>query len=107
MASSSDIGLEGWKAELVSLQKLNHVNIIRFMGAVYSETPLTYMIVLEYCSGGDLQVALSGITPPNLFTKVATDVANGMYYLHNVKHIMHRDIKVCLVLEDWSSCTVY
>jgi len=93
VAATSQMGLEGWTAELMSLKKLRHTNIIRFMGAIYNTSPLTYCLVLEYCDGGDLSDALAaGNTPPKFFTNVASGVANGLYYLHKMKY-MHRDIK--------------
>mmetsp|Transcript_7123 Transcript_7123/g.16190 ORF Transcript_7123/g.16190 Transcript_7123/m.16190 type:complete len:711 (+) Transcript_7123:178-2310(+) len=97
VAATSEMGLEGWTAELMTLKTLHHTNIIRFLGAIYNPSPLTYCVVLEYCGGGDLEVALTGNTPPKFFTNVASGVANGMYYLHKMKY-MHRDIKPSNVL---------
>ena len=51
---------------------------------------MTYVLVLEYCDGGDLAVALNDVTPPNFFINVASGVANGMFYLHKMNY-MHRD----------------
>lgn len=91
------MGLEGWKAELKSLRKMHHVNIIRCLGAIQQQSPLTYCLVLEYCNGGDLSECLSGLTPPKFFTTVASGVAYGMSYLHK-QGFMHRDIKPSNVL---------
>ena len=41
VASTSELGLDGWTAELESLKKLHHTNIIRFLGAIYNPTPVT------------------------------------------------------------------
>lgn len=76
---------------------MHHTNIIRFLGAIYNPSPLTYCLVLEYCDGGDLSVALAGITPPKFFTHVAHGIASGLVYLHS-KNYMHRDIKPSNVL---------
>ncbi|KAL7538067.1 hypothetical protein ACHAXR_010157 [Thalassiosira sp. AJA248-18] len=97
VAASSDMGLDGWTAELKSLKKLHHTNIIRFLGAIYNPSPLTYCLVLEYCDGGDLSVALADNTPPKFFNDVASGVATGVYYLHKMK-FLHRDIKPSNVL---------
>jgi len=56
-----------------------------------------YCLVLEYCDGGDLSVALASNTPPKFFTNVSAGVANGIFYLHKMKY-MHRDIKPSNVL---------
>ena len=92
VAATSEMGLEGWTAELMSLKKLHHNNVIRFLGSIYNPSPLMYCLVLEYCDGGDLSVALSSVTPPQFFTNVSAGVANGIFYLHKMKY-MHRDIK--------------
>ncbi|KAL7532647.1 hypothetical protein ACHAWF_004204, partial [Thalassiosira exigua] len=97
VASTSDLGLDGWTTELKSLKKLRHTNIIRFLGAIYNPTPLTYCLVLEFCDGGDLSAALAGRTPPKFFTQVASGVANGLFYLHKMNY-MHRDVKPSNVL---------
>lgn len=97
VASTSDMGLEGWQSELASLQKLHHVNIIRFFGAIYNQSPLTYCLVLEYCNGGDLSEALLRSTPPKFFSNVSSGVANALFYLHK-NNFLHRDIKPANVL---------
>lgn len=99
VAAITDMGLDGWKTEVKSLRKLHHPNIIRLLGSVYNESPLTYCLVLEYCAGGDLQEALKKPTHPTFFVKIASDIAHGMSYLHN-RGIIHRDIKPANVLID-------
>ena len=97
VAAITDMGLDGWKTEVKSLRKLHHPNIIRLLGSVYNESPLTYCLVLEYCAGGDLHEALKKSTHPKFFVKIASDIAHGMAYLHN-RGIIHRDIKPANVL---------
>ena len=76
---------------------IHHTNIIRFFGAIYNPSPLTYCLVLEYCDGGDLSAVLMKDTPSNFFITVASDVVKGLCYLHK-KNILHRDIKPSNVL---------
>lgn len=97
VGAHTEMGLQGWTAELTSLKKMRHTNIIRFLGAIYNKSPLTYCLVLEYCDGGDLSVALSGNTPPKFFSNVTSGIASGLCYLHQKKY-MHRDIKPSNVL---------
>ena len=104
VAATTDLGLEGWHAEVVSLQRLHHPNVIRLLGSIYNPSPQTYGLVLEYCESGDLSTALKRQTPSNFFWRVAEDVANGMNYLHR-KNILHVSngcyiflMKKCLIL---------
>ena len=97
VASITEIGLEGWRTEVQALQKLHHPNIIRLLGSVYHPHPLTFCLVLEYCTGGDLSTALCKATPRNFFWHVSISIAKGLQYLHS-RDVIHRDIKPSNVL---------
>lgn len=99
VASTSRFGLEGWRREVDALQRLHHPNVIRLLGSVYHETPLTYCLVLEYCNAGDLSTVLKYPTPKNFFFTVALGIANAMTYLHS-RCIIHRDLKPANILCD-------
>lgn len=79
--------------EVDLLVKLRHPNIVQFLGAVTSETPL--LLVTEYLAGGDLHALLKkGPLPGEMAIAFALDMARGMAYLHcgpNV--VIHRDLK--------------
>ena len=91
VAAITDLGVQGWKTECESLRQLHHPNVVRLLGSIFSPSPRTFGLVLEYCESGDLKSALSRWTPTNFFWKVASDIANGMSYLHR-KGIIHRDM---------------
>ena len=91
VASITEMGLDGWRTEVQSLQKLHHPNIIRLMGSVYHPNPLTFCLVLEYCNAGDLGSAMKYPTAPGFFFHVATCIAKGVAYLHS-RGIMHRHV---------------
>ena len=92
VASITELGLEGWRTEVQALQKLHHPNIIRLLGSVYHQHPLTFCLVLEYCDAGDLASALAKTVPADFFFHVATSVSKGLVYLHS-RGLIHRDIK--------------
>ena len=99
VASITEFGLEGWRTEVGALQRLHHPNIIRLLGSIYHENPLTYCLVLEYCNAGDLATALRYPTPRNFFFHVAISISTAMTYLHS-RHVIHRDLKPANVLCD-------
>jgi len=101
VAATSRFGLDGWRTEVDALKRLHHPNIIRLLGSVYHETPLTYCLVLEYCNAGDLSTVLKYPTPKNFFFTVSLGIANAMQYLH-ARSIIHRDLKPANVLCDGS-----
>lgn len=92
VASITEFGLDGWRREVAALQRLHHPNVIRLMGSVEHQNPLTYCLVLEYCNAGDLNTSLKYPTPRNFFFHVAISIANAMSYLHK-RFIIHRDLK--------------
>jgi len=92
VASITEFGLDGWRREVAILQRLHHPNVIRLMGSIEHQNPLTYCLVLEYCNAGDLNTALKYRTPKNFFFHVGISIANAMAYLQT-RHIIHRDLK--------------
>ncbi|EJK52598.1 hypothetical protein THAOC_28110 [Thalassiosira oceanica] len=97
VAATNDLGLEGWKAEIASLKKCGLPRLNHSTGAIYNPSPLTYGLILEYCNGGDLMLAMNEMTPPNFYMTIAVGVASGLFYLHKMEYL-HRDIKPSNVL---------
>jgi len=73
---------------------LRHRNIIALRGACLTEPNLC--LVMEYARGGSLNRVLSGrMLAPDVLVDWATQIANGMLYLHEEAKLplVHRDLK--------------
>lgn len=80
--------------EIKALKKCDNENIIKYF-ADFHEKDYT-MIVMEYCSGGDLAKVISRQkgTPfsENLVISYALNLASAMQYMKAMR-IIHRDLK--------------
>jgi len=90
--------LEGFKAEIATMSKLRHPNIVLFIGATTS--PLT--IVTEYMARKSLFDVIHDANVDlnsRLVLRMVQDGALGMMYLHSL-NIIHRDLKSLNLLVD-------
>ncbi|MBN3276551.1 TNI3K kinase, partial [Polyodon spathula] len=91
--SKSDVDM--FCREVSILCRLNHPCVIQFVGACL-EDPSQFAIVTQYVSGGSLFSLLheqKRIIDLQSKLIIATDVAKGMEYLHNLTQpIIHRDL---------------
>jgi serine/threonine protein kinase len=77
------------ESELNLLKKLNHPNIVSFIGVVRSERHLN--IILEYIENGSLQAIVKkfGKFPETLVAVYVMQILEGLAYLHSQK-VIHR-----------------
>jgi len=85
--------------EIEVYQKLEHENIVRYLGAKQEEED-TY-IYMEYMPGGSISSMLKqyGSFEEKVIKKFTKHVALGLHYLHT-KGVIHRDIKGGNILSD-------
>ena len=91
------------------LRNLNHPNVIKFMGIMFTKEKHINLI-LEFISGGTLKDIIHNINnvlPWKLRVGYALDIAAAMEYLHSL-NIIHRDLKSdnCLVRENGRTVVV-
>ncbi|KAJ0578143.1 putative protein kinase RLK-Pelle-LRR-Xb-1 family [Helianthus annuus] len=105
-------GYREFKAEMDTLGKIQHDNIVRFFG--YCATGSDRILIYEFIEKGSLDQWLydtssmnndaSGSRVPlswNTRIKIIIGVAKGLAYMHNLSEpIIHRDIKASNVLLD-------
>mmetsp|Transcript_35643 Transcript_35643/g.70489 ORF Transcript_35643/g.70489 Transcript_35643/m.70489 type:complete len:302 (-) Transcript_35643:9-914(-) len=96
-SDSLDKGIiQSVQRELRVLSRVNHPNILRFIGLVVETLPLR--LVLEYCAGGSLFELLHNYWDIPLTwkqnTKALLDTSTATNYLHEFEPpIVHRDLK--------------
>lgn len=103
-------GLREFRAEMETLSKLRHPNIVTILG--YCSSGSDRVLIYEFIQRGSLDQWLldtsedaSTTTRPPLSwetrVKIIRGVANGLTYMHNLETpIIHRDIKASNVLLD-------
>ncbi|KAK9766788.1 MAPK-activated protein kinase Srk1 [Basidiobolus ranarum] len=79
--------------EVTIMRTLNHPNIAKLLD--FKESKDFYYLVLELLTGGELFHRIVKLTyfSEDLARHVITQVAEGIYYLHEEKGVVHRDIK--------------
>uniref|UniRef100_A0A0E0LGX6 non-specific serine/threonine protein kinase n=1 Tax=Oryza punctata TaxID=4537 RepID=A0A0E0LGX6_ORYPU len=105
VSHDSSQGVKEFVAEVVSLGRLQHCNLVRLLG--YCRRKGELMLVYEYMSNGSLDKYLHGQdNKPTLNWaqrfQIIKDIASGLLYLHEEceKVVIHRDIKASNVLLD-------
>uniref|UniRef100_A0A3P8TW84 non-specific serine/threonine protein kinase n=1 Tax=Amphiprion percula TaxID=161767 RepID=A0A3P8TW84_AMPPE len=98
---------EASKKEVTLLSKMNHPNIVAFIGSFQGEGSL--YIVMEFCDGGDLMKKIN-MQRGNPFTEQQivdwfVQICLGLKHIHDRK-VLHRDIKA-QVSELLTECVVF
>ncbi|EOR00936.1 putative serine/threonine-protein kinase drkC [Wallemia ichthyophaga EXF-994] len=90
--------------ELQVLSKLNHPNIVKFIGVSVPGNGAPVMLISELCKNGDLFDYLRNNPPPTnkKALLIMLDIARGLEYLHITckPQVIHRDMKSSNVLID-------
>lgn len=90
-------------------KRISHLNLVKVIGITSTEYP--FQIISEYCVGGCLFELLHNRDDVELEwsqqLKMASDVANGMDFLHKCDPpILHRDLKSLNLLLKQAVCSV-
>mmetsp|Transcript_66987 Transcript_66987/g.190039 ORF Transcript_66987/g.190039 Transcript_66987/m.190039 type:complete len:453 (-) Transcript_66987:642-2000(-) len=93
--------------ELGVMSRTRHPNLVRLLGFCHGAS--TFDVVLEMCQGGTLfhLLHLSDVElVPSQQLKIASDIADGMAYLHGLPTpVVHRDLKSLNVLLQEPVCS--
>ncbi|KAL2890874.1 MAP kinase kinase kinase mkh1 [Ceratocystis lukuohia] len=89
----------GFDSEIDTMQHLDHVNIVQYLGCERKETSIS--IFLEYIPGGSVGSCLKkhGRFEEPLVSSLTRQTLSGLAYLHR-EGILHRDLKADNILLD-------
>ncbi|KAG8384611.1 hypothetical protein BUALT_Bualt04G0135900 [Buddleja alternifolia] len=97
-------GLQQFDAELKTLGRLRHPNLVTLIGYHASETEM--FLIYNYLSGGNLEKFIQERSTRavdwRVLHKIALDIARALAYLHEqcVPRVLHRDVKPSNILLD-------
>ncbi|KAA8517250.1 hypothetical protein F0562_017498 [Nyssa sinensis] len=104
VAHDSRQGMREFVAEIATIGRLRHPNLVRLLG--YCRHKHELLLVYDYMPNGSLDKYLYGQPRETLNwgqrLKIIKDVAMGLFYLHQqwLQVVIHRDIKASNVLID-------
>ncbi|RYC81262.1 hypothetical protein BFJ63_vAg15848 [Fusarium oxysporum f. sp. narcissi] len=89
----------GLDKEIDTMQHLDHVNIVQYLGCERKETSIS--IFLEYISGGSIRSCLRkhGKFEESIVASLTRQALSGLAYLHQ-EGVLHRDLKADNILLD-------
>ena len=81
--------------ESQTLKRLNHKNIVKLKGSFPLRERMSLVLVMEYCSGGELKGYLKkrGRLDENETADIMVQLLSAVSYCHD-KRIIHRDLKL-------------
>eukprot|EP00268_Persea_americana_P012176 TRINITY_DN15110_c0_g1_i1.p1 TRINITY_DN15110_c0_g1~~TRINITY_DN15110_c0_g1_i1.p1 ORF type:complete len:434 (-),score=78.57 TRINITY_DN15110_c0_g1_i1:543-1844(-) len=104
VSHESKQGIREFIAEIASIGRLRHRNLVRLLG--YCRWKGELLLIYDFMSNGSLDKFLFGSEKPVLHWdqryKILRDVASGLLYLHEEweQVILHRDVKTSNILLD-------
>ncbi|KAG2710971.1 hypothetical protein I3760_04G055200 [Carya illinoinensis] len=97
-------GIQQFHAEIKTLGRLRHPNLVTLIGYHASETEM--FLIYNYLPGGNLEKFIQERTTRavdwRILHKIALDIARALAYLHDqcVPRVLHRDVKPSNILLD-------
>ncbi|XWS69626.1 hypothetical protein CRYUN_Cryun04dG0194800 [Craigia yunnanensis] len=103
-------GVQQFHAEIKTLERMRHPNLVTLIGYHASETEM--FLIYNYLSGGNLENFIKERSTRavdwKIIHKIALDIAHALDYLHNqcTQKVLHRDVKPSNILLD-NDCNAY
>ena len=87
--------LEKFFQEIETLSRMNHSNIVRFLGVIKNQGSSLPVLLMEkmVCNLTDyLKIHDKGSISEDITLGILLDVAKGLFYLHEIVKVAHRDL---------------
>ena len=83
-------------AEFKAIYESDHPNLLKVHNCYFRN--YCFYMLLDYCNCGSLKdvFKVTGGTTERMMSVIVEKILKGMNYLQKEKHIIHRDIKVCV-----------
>ncbi|KAL6294854.1 hypothetical protein ACE6H2_002996 [Prunus campanulata] len=97
-------GVQQFHAEIKTLGRVRHPNLVTLIGYHASETEM--LLIYNYLPGGNLENFIKERSRRpfnwNILHKIALDIAHALAYLHDecIPRVLHRDVKPSNILLD-------
>ena len=92
-AVKSGVAMKNIESESNTLKGLTHANIVKYYISFEDIKYKSFNIIMELCEGGSFAEQIGNTHTEDQLVKWLTQIMSALFYLHQEKRTLHRDIK--------------